>query len=129
RAGPPHISTKDFKLGTGSAIADFARPPMGLQNCGHKSQSRKNHLISFILVPRFELLAFGQLLVPLLLSSLCTRVIFLRHPFKRSLDILIQVRLLNLGRTAAQCRSERQKAPLLPDAGARWLFALSRIYR
>jgi hypothetical protein len=33
-----------------------------------------------------------------LLSSVCARVIFLRHPFKRSLDILIQVRLLNLGR-------------------------------
>ena len=50
------------------------------------------------MVARFELLAFVQLVVPLLLSSSCTRVIFLRHPFKRSLDILIQVRLLNLGR-------------------------------
>ena len=52
----------------------------------------------FILVTRLELLAFGQLLVPLLLSSVCTRVIFLRRLFKRCLDILIQVRLLNLGR-------------------------------
>jgi hypothetical protein len=96
-AGSPHISAENFKLDTGSAIADFARPPVGFQNIGYRPESRKNHLVPFKSIPLLELLAFGQLLISLLLGSVCTSVIFLRHLFERRLDILIQIRLLNLG--------------------------------
>ena len=67
--------------------------PWGSRIVVTKSQRRKNHLISFLLVTSLELLAFVQLLVPLLLSSVCACVIFLRRLFKRCLDVLIRLPL------------------------------------
>jgi len=90
-----HISAENLKFEAGSTIADFARPPMGLQNCGHNSQSRKDHLIFFMLVARLEFMAFDQLLISLLLGCGLPIVIVLRRLFKRCVDVLIQFRLLN----------------------------------
>src|SRR5262245_29798000 len=93
-----HISAENLKFEAGRTIANFARPPVGLQNCGHNSQSRKDHLIFFMLVARLEFMAFDQLLISLLLGCGLPIVIVLRRLFKRCLDVLIQFRLLNLGR-------------------------------
>ena len=90
-----HISAENLKFEAGSTIADFARPPMGLQNCGHNSQSRKDHLIFFMLVARLEFMAFDQLLISLLLGCRLAIVIFLRRLFKCCLDVLVQFCLLN----------------------------------
>jgi ethanolamine transporter EutH len=53
-----------------------------------------------MLVACFEFTAFDQLLISLLLGGGLPIVIFLRRLFKRCLDVLIQFRLLNLGRWA-----------------------------
>jgi hypothetical protein len=90
-----HISAENLKFEAGSTIADFARPPVRLQNCGHNSQARKDHLIFFMLVARLEFMAFDQLLISLLLGCRLAIVIFLRRLFKCCLDVLIQFRLLN----------------------------------
>src|SRR6516225_11189540 len=94
-ASPFHISAEKFKFNTGCfAIADFARPLMGLQNFGQSSDSEKNHVISFTSITCLKLLAFDQLPISLLFSSACSRIIFLSRPFNRCLDVLFQVRLL-----------------------------------
>ena len=96
-----HISAENLKFEAGSTIADFARPPVELQNCGHNSQSRKDHLIFFMLVARFKFMAFDHLLISLLLGCGLPVVIFLRRLFKRCLDVFIQFCLLNLNRWAS----------------------------
>jgi hypothetical protein len=91
-AGPLHVSPENFKFSTGSfVIADSARPSVGFQNICHGLKSGENHLFPFTSITFLELLAFGQILISLFLSSVRASIKCIRRLFKRCLDVLFHV--------------------------------------